>query len=315
MNRLFILAAAVCTLASCAKTQVVYNEEPQEINFRAISNVMTRADGDAMPLDMGVIAYLGETEYFGETCYIEKTGYWGAKNDADKKYWPLDGTLTFTVFAPFDEENSSVNYTNGSKKLEFTVENGTVGSQKDWLYGENQPTGTKETYGNTNLPVTLKHALAKVEINFIAATNNTVTLVGVNLKNTRQTETVTVTYDTPAEVAWTNDGSKTDNMVLLNNGNVSLTTTPQPYYCLVVPTTTLGTEAIEIRYKLAGSNATLTYTVTQSQMVTTTWQNGKKYIYNITIGASEIKIAPEVTPWDTDIDGVPATDDDENISL
>lgn len=59
MKRLFILAAATVALASCAKTQVVYNEEPQEINFRAISNVMTRADGDAMPLDMGVIAYLG----------------------------------------------------------------------------------------------------------------------------------------------------------------------------------------------------------------------------------------------------------------
>lgn len=223
--------------------------------------------------------------------------------------------MTFTVFAPFDEGNTSVNYTNGSKELEFIVDNGIVGSQKDWLYGEDQPTGTKETCGNTNLPVTLKHALAKVEINFIAATNNTVTLVGVNLKNTRQTETVTVTYDTPAEVAWTNDGSKTENMVLLNNGTVSLTTTPQPYSCLVVPTTTLGTEAIEITYKLAGSNATLTYTVTQSQMGTTTWQNGKKYIYNITIGASEIKIVPEVTPWDTDIDGVPATDDEKNILL
>lgn len=42
MKRLVILAAAIVALASCAKTQVVYNEEPQEIAFKTVSGVMTK---------------------------------------------------------------------------------------------------------------------------------------------------------------------------------------------------------------------------------------------------------------------------------
>ena len=49
MKRLFILAAATVALASCAKTQVVYNEEPQEIAFRQVENVMTKGGGRYIP--------------------------------------------------------------------------------------------------------------------------------------------------------------------------------------------------------------------------------------------------------------------------
>ena len=44
MKRLFILAsAAALMLASCAKTTVVYNEAPEEIGFKAVTGVMTKA--------------------------------------------------------------------------------------------------------------------------------------------------------------------------------------------------------------------------------------------------------------------------------
>ena len=62
MKRLFILAAATVALASCAKTQVVYNEEPQEIAFRQVENVMTKGGagtslGNWSNASMGVFAY------------------------------------------------------------------------------------------------------------------------------------------------------------------------------------------------------------------------------------------------------------------
>ena len=44
MKRFFILAsAAIVALASCAKTEVVYKDAPEEIAFKQITGVMTKS--------------------------------------------------------------------------------------------------------------------------------------------------------------------------------------------------------------------------------------------------------------------------------
>lgn len=45
MKRFFILAsAAIVALASCAKTEVVYKDAPEQIAFKQITGPMTKAD-------------------------------------------------------------------------------------------------------------------------------------------------------------------------------------------------------------------------------------------------------------------------------
>ena len=311
MKRLFILAsAAIVALASCSKTQVVYNDAPEEIGFKAVTGTMTKVqDGTQMPETMGVIAYKGNDPYFSNTSYSNKTTYWGATNDGEKRYWPVDGDLTFTVYAPFS--NTAMSYNNTTKTLEFTADNSTVGSQIDWLYGANQPTGNKATYGATNMPVQLNHALTQIVINFSASEAGLVTLTSVSLNNTNQKGTGTIKYPT-ATPSWTQT-DESDMQILPSASNIALTTESTEYVCLVIPTTTLDNEEIHFTYKLAGSEVDLPYTITKTQLGNT-WTYGKRYIYNVSIGAAEIKIAPTVTAWDANTDGN-AGDDDTDINI
>ena len=55
MKKIFILAtAAIVAFASCMKTEVVSNSEPQEIAFRQFTGSMTKADPD--PTDLASYA-------------------------------------------------------------------------------------------------------------------------------------------------------------------------------------------------------------------------------------------------------------------
>ena len=56
MKRFFVCAAAaIVALASCSKTQVVYNDAPEEIGFKAVSGVMTKAPITNTTFPEGVI--------------------------------------------------------------------------------------------------------------------------------------------------------------------------------------------------------------------------------------------------------------------
>lgn len=169
MKRFFILAtAAIVALASCAKTEVVYKDAPEEIAFKQITNVMTKAvpDGTQLPATMGVYAYKGTTPYFSNVSYSDKTGYWGATDDNDKAYWPLDNsTLTFTVYAP---HNANAQFATNM----LTIPD--VTNATDVLYGKTQPTGNKTSNATTPVDVELGHAFAQVLVVFKAADRKSV---------------------------------------------------------------------------------------------------------------------------------------------
>ena len=96
MKRFFILAtAAIVALASCAKTEVVYNDAPEQIAFKQITGAMTKAFGNYTTL--GVFAYQDSKKHF-ENYTFTHDGVKGWTNpDA---VWPYEGDLTFTVYAP-----------------------------------------------------------------------------------------------------------------------------------------------------------------------------------------------------------------------
>ena len=98
MKRFFILAsAAIVALASCAKTEVVYKDAPEKITFKQVTDVMTKATNLSDQLTLGVFANEEDGDvYFGNTAFTYSEGTWG-NNSA---YWPYEGNLVFTVYAP-----------------------------------------------------------------------------------------------------------------------------------------------------------------------------------------------------------------------
>ena len=76
----FCAAAAIVALASCSKTQVVYNDAPQEIGFKAVTGVMTKTTTFADDRALGVFANLTGDDnadgdvYFGNTSFAKGDG-------------------------------------------------------------------------------------------------------------------------------------------------------------------------------------------------------------------------------------------------
>lgn len=324
MKRLFILASAALMLASCAKTTVVYNEAPEEISFKQVTNVMTKetpVDELAGHTSMGVFAYLNSEEYFGNTSFtpdaLDDPKYW---TSATPKYWPVSGSLDFTVYAPFTEGNVTVSYAEGTKTLTINADNKMT--PVDWLYGTTQPQSGRK---DGAVDVALAHALSLVEIN---VKGENATLKGINLLNTNQKGVGTITYPA-ANVVWVPDNTspRVDKISLYTPTNAdsgdALSAEAKSESRLVIPTGSLTNEVIELVYRLSGSNADLTYTTTIANPsanpavpndLGATWAHGKKYIYNITITPKEIKFNPTVTAWDANTDGN-AGDDKKDINI
>jgi len=307
---LFCAAAAIAVLASCSKTQVVYNDAPEEIAFKQITGVMTKADGDALPTSMGVYAYLvpdattpelSEGETTTENSYfnnIEFTGNDGVYTGG--QYWPVSGELKFTVYAPFfSNESNRVSYR--ENKLTFSVTN----DQTDWLYGTTQPTGSKTD--KDNVTVTLAHALSKIVVNVNGDSN--VKIKKIELLNAAFIGLCSITYagNQAGQPDFSNPGEiiPYSLYVATQSGGTALSAEnlQDVPYCLVIPQSSLSDQAIRLTYTFNGSDTDLTYTTTPAQ-IGNTWMSGSKYTYNFTIGAEEIKFQPIVSAW--------VTDDDEN---
>ena len=302
MKRLVILAAAVFTLASCAKTQVVYNEEPQEIAFKTVSGVMTKGPLDTGK-DLGVFAELYDNStdgelYFGNSLFTYNTDSWKGN-----KYWPISNGLIFTVYSPYINDNEKASWNTGTNTLTLELVDNTT-NQTDLLYGMTRPTGNRNSPA---LPVELGHALAQVTINVSAKTNSIVTLKSLAINNTVQSGTCSVVYGATPTVSWPALGSVVDSKTLTNS-ETELTVSGITITYLVVPST-ITDQTLTLTYVLAGSSQPLTYTtIATPNALGTSWNHGKNYIYNITIDPKQIEFNATVAEWDDDTDG----DGDDN---
>lgn len=322
MKRLFILAAAVFTLASCAKTQVVYNEEPQEIAFRQVENVMTKANtslGYWKDGSMGVFAYKrGETIlYFGNAKFAKKTSEWiGVDSEDNVKpyYWPFQGSLDFYVYAPYDN-SFTCNRTNhiitksGFENIDYGGENSYSGTADgsasfydyncpDLMYGSKIVTSAKTDQA---VDVSLNHALALVQVKAKATTTGVVSIKSMTLKETPKSATLNVTYSgaqmtgTPE---WSAHSSEKLDLSIFNSTTPTSITSTSDFIqlgneVLVIPGQAQTSFSIE--YKLANSDPNAVFTATLP--LSETWEPGKKYVYNISFDLKEIKFAPVVEDW------------------
>ena len=300
MKRFFILAsAAIVALASCAKTQVVYKGEPQEITFKAISGVMTKANLDGNTT-MGVYANYASTEtdnayetFFENAVFNDKGSYWGA---TPAKYWPLEGNLDFVVYSPYTNASGVVawTYSDSQSKLVIKVDNSTA--QLNWLYGKGIANGTK---GST-VSTPLRHALAKVTANITSDLADLV-VKSVVVTATEQVGTLTVNYaetdniETPTDerLSWDLEEDDEVEKSLIGNNTLSAGVPVNGTPCYVIPS---AQQKLVLTYRLPGMELSAP-DLTVDLPVTGEWVENYSYTYNISIGANEIMLNPTVDVW------------------
>lgn len=289
----FCAAAAIVALASCSKTQVLYNDTPKEIGFKAVTGAITKEVQTAVGFsqDMGVIAYQsGLTKvYFTNAQFtketVDATTTW---NGETPQYWPIDSSLDFFVYSPYQETGVTPTNTAESKTLTVVIADNSS-NQKDYLYSDKFITAKNKTSGN--IPVDFDHALAYVTVNFSG--DDVITISNAKLNETFQSGTYTVTYGNTTSIAWSAQGTSTN--LDLAEGILSSDYTTS---WLVVPEDNNDADnTITFDYKIAGMTGDA---ISKSIALAETWEAGTHYTYNVTIGANEIKFTVEsVEGWAT----------------
>ena len=133
MKKFLFIASALAIVAGCAKVTTVNTEEPQEIAFKAYTNVSTKAPitnakfPEAWSMQVHAI-YDGVTknkDYFGDGVVFANDGtYWSAGDNPE--YWPITGNLTFNAIAPVattEQSAAVVSLTNTNSSF-FTYTDG-----------------------------------------------------------------------------------------------------------------------------------------------------------------------------------------------
>lgn len=296
MKRLFILAtAATVALASCTKTQVVYNEAPEEIGFKAITGVMTKAvdQWDTANDVMGLYAYeAGTTTEHLENVMFKKDGesFVGWSGSAHLPYyWPLGKNLDFVVYAP---HAVSADYNPATKVLTYPVDN-SGDDQIDVLYGAKMLANSPKSPNAYS--VDMKHALAWIQVNIKADQAGVLKVNSFSLTDIVKTATMNVNYtnaDEPA-LSWTNPSTAAPLALL--SGDTSIGTEYTSVNFLILPAA--DQTAFAMSYDL-GTNTGKRW----DKDITGDWKAGYKYVYNIEVGASEIKINPTVDSWEDNVE-------------
>lgn len=293
MKRLFILAsAAIVALASCTKTQVVYTEAPEEIGFKAYAGAMTKAvdQWDVTTEVMGLFAYeAGTSTNHLDNVMFKKDGesFLGWSGTVHQPYyWPLGKNLDFVVYAP---HTGSADYDPAAKVLTYLVDNSGA-NQIDVLYGAKMLANSEKSA--SAYAVDMKHALAWIQVNIKADQAGVLKVNSFNLTDIVKTATMNVDYtDAAAPVlSWTNSSAATPLSLL--SGAIGTEYTSVDF--LIIPAA--AQTAFAMNYDL-GTNTGKTW----DKDITGDWKAGYKYVYNIEVGASEIKIAPTVDSWETNV--------------
>ena len=310
MKRILIFAsAAIVALASCAKTEVVYKDAPQEIAFKQITGAMTKTT-EALTSDMGVFAWTVTPSelYFGNTQFELIDGVWKAD---PSKFYPIQGKLDFAYYSPYAEDwtfNGSTTLTSPDLDIKDT----------DVLYGTTIATSPKT---DAALNVVLAHALAQVTVNVTTdeASKGYITIKEVTLSNTCLGGTLKVTYDAKAasNAVWT--AAPSSSLTWTSNVLLDDSTDPVPYgqnYIIADygsgTTYEQGTLTVSYSMDIDGAGVeTEMYEGTATFDLSTDgskayWNMGNNYIYNIKATLTEITFDADVEEFvDTPTAGTP----------
>ncbi len=241
MKKFFYLAvAALVVFAGCSKNTLdPQSQKAREINFNTVASKATRA-----PLTGSVYSY--NCPSFGVfASYLEAGKTWTANKATATRYmdnveiefddvkdiwaptstyyWPLEGSLSFIAYSPYDAATASFAEATGTLTLTAFTVNTTVADQVDLLYSSvNADRTQNESYyldsanskssqsaeGDKGVNIQFKHALSQVI--FKAKTADEVYAAGMSFK----IDTIVV-----------NAASTADNMTVVNPAEADLAAT------------------------------------------------------------------------------------------
>lgn len=282
-----------------------------------------------------------DKQYFNGQEFYCKNNSQAIWSGLPAQYWPATGSMVFAGY--------SLEPTEGKANDESFVRNGTasytLSTDIFTLTGYTQSNVTSDTYdllyfgrtdksyskNSTSVPVVFKHALAWIEIK---VKGNTGSLVDGRVWAVTNVEFTGVetegdftynglaagTADDPK--AYWNNCSDAKNVVVFNEDldidperpRQPLTSTATiienvSHGTLVIPQTAKMLY-VTVKYQ-SPANVEITEVVeVDIPSVTTAWESGKKYIYELTFSPKEILIAPTVEVWPDDAPGLVEEDFD-----
>lgn len=296
MKKFYVFAAvAIAVLASCTKSEVVYNQGQQEIGFRQFTGSMTKGDPTNLsdlvggPTTMGVFAHINDSNpyqaYFSNANFVKPASgnNWGGN---PKRYWPLQDKLDFTLYAPYVDGTSYDAYT---KKLTVNVAVNTS-VQQDFMYGTQRYMATEKTA--SGVPVVLKHALSKVSVKIKSNVDNLFKVTKVEIVDPIQNGSFVVTYGDATSIAM-DPGSTKGTVETYSGPEKAITSSSLVDFGskLVFPVTS---NAAKLRITYNMEKATELEAVVD---LSDAWASGMHYTYNVTLTATEILLTPTVVEW------------------
>ena len=327
MKKNLLVAAAVLLAAGCAKVTTVDTAEPQEIKLEGYTYAVTKApiandetlSGIGYDMLVHAIHVNGESnEYFTDNgVTFKESGSTNKWAGTTPQYWPSEGTLTFNAISPVTINQdktiltgTSFTYADGAvSKIEATL-NENSNNQADVLVAKTV-TGQNKTNNATGVEMTFYHALAQIVVTAKAGINAPTTQINsIKLNNTAQSGNLSASNLSNADggpsFAWTASAyTDVDFDATFFDTNLTADESAESTGILVLPVDEKDDAtkySITVNYDL-GSNTGLESTLdllSDEEGKISGWEAGKKYVYNLTITATEILIAPSVDNWDWD---------------
>lgn len=335
MKKLFVFAAVaaiLATVASCNKnTPDVKVADAPAFGNELMVNTVTLTKGyvtaaefydtaiaqlhadepTTTPRQMYLSAYLtpqsGEAgNYFVDEIFAinangEDDDLW---HHAPKLYWPLEGAMEFLAYSAqnrltgtkcvWDEDNAS-------KKLILNISE--AQSQDDIVYAA----AKRSSAQRESVPMEFKHSQAWIEFQIKASDDDLVYIKDIVIEDIYQKGELTISNtEGVASHSWNFASYRAANVVVDDNyslydtnGSNALDDEDFKFLDMLIPAQ--GQTAFVMRYQLAGQDTILEY---RFPMTTSTWEAGKKYVYEITITPVEITVTPTVVGFSTaDVSG------------
>jgi len=304
-KRITFLATMAIALVACNKSETLVTESADEISFKAVSSVATKANpevtGTTLPSKDYILyvtaARVGASPaayFFGETQFVTaSTATPLAADDQFKadpaQYWPVGGaSLDFLAIACKSADKTTLSPTWTPVGVMTTASWDTWTNQIDLLYASNN--GASKA---TTTALEFKHAQALLAFQAQASVAGQITIKNIEIEDLEHTGTFTVNNTRNIiQTAWdiTASGKKavkgmSDYVVTTSMANVSCDN-------LLVPQQ--GKKNITVTYSIAGNE--YQYTLNNER---TTWEAGKKYVYQFNITLTEIVFTESVSDWDT----------------
>ena len=336
MKKNLLVAAVVLLAAGCAKVTTVDTAEPQEIKLEGYTYAVTKAPilDATLPNSYDMLVHAihvngaKNSEYFTNNGVTFKKGTSTTWAGETAQYWPSEGTLTFNAISPVTISPDKTILT--STSFTYADADGVVSAigatlndnstnKADVLVAKTV-TGQNKTNNATGVEMTFYHALAQIVVTAKVGSNAPTTKINsIKLNNTAQAGSLSATNlsnENGPTFEWTAPVyTDVDFDATFFDTNLTTDESAESTGILVLPVDEKDVDtkySITVNYDLGsntGLESTLELLSSDAEKISE-WEAGKKYVYNLTITATEILIAPSVDNWDWN---EKATEDDVTV--